>query len=159
MDTFSLSLLPAAADAGLDTLTVSRHVPVFRRDVGRHDTTLAVAQCVDPDRFINAGLVLLLTRRRLVVTRQSRLFDRVRPMVTADLTELSDVDWVARDRLGLLDLRFAVGGDRHHLWVRAPHREQLAHLVGVFGRTFAAGTTDELAARRHAPGRNIPRQR
>ncbi|MEV0839947.1 hypothetical protein AB0I55_10355 [Actinocatenispora sera] len=158
MDTFSLSLLPAAADAGLDTLTVSRHVPVFRRDVGRHDTTLAVAQCVDPNRFINAGLVLLLTRRRLVVTRQSRLFDRVRPLISADLTELSEIDWTPRDRIGLLDLRFTVDGDRQHLWVRAPHRQQLGHLVSVFGRTFAAGT-DELAARRHAPGRNIPRQR
>ncbi|BCJ38991.1 hypothetical protein Athai_64940 [Actinocatenispora thailandica] len=159
MDTFSLSLLPAAADAGLDTLTVSRHVPVFRRDVGRHDTTLAVAQCVDPDRFVNAGLILLLTRRRLVVTRQSRLFDRVRPLITADLTELAEIDWTARERLGLLDFRFTVRGAAHHLWVRAPHRGQLAHLVGVFGRTFAAGTADELAARRHAPGRRIPRQR
>jgi hypothetical protein len=158
MDTFSLSLLPAAADAGLDTLTVSRHVPVFRRDVGRHDTTLAVAQCVDPNRFINAGLVLLLTRRRLVVTRQSRLFDRVRPLISADLTELSEISWTPRDRIGLLDLRFTVAGDRHHLWVRAPHRQQLGHLASVFGRTFAA-TTDELAARRHAAGRNIPRQR
>lgn len=158
MDTFSLSLLPAAADAGLDTLTVSRHVPVFRRDVGRHDTALAVAQCVDPNRFLNAGLVLLLTRRRLVVTRQSRLFDRVRPLITADLTELSAISWVPRDRIGLLDLRFTVDGDRHQLWVRAPHRQQLAHLVSVFGRTFTAGT-DELAARRHAAGRNIPRQR
>jgi len=136
MDTFSLSLLPAAADAGLDTLTVSRHVPVYRRDIGRHDTTLAVAQCVDPNRFINAGLVLLLTRRRLLVTRRTRLLDRVRPLVSAELTAVTGVEWTPKQRLGVLDFRFTVADRTHRLWVRASHPDQFARLTGVFRRTF-----------------------
>lgn len=137
MDTFALSLLPAAAEAGLDTTTVSRHVPVFRRDVGRHDTTLAVAQCTEPNRFIQSGeLVLLLTRRRLVVNRRIRVLDRIRPYLSAGLTELSDLDWRVRPRLALIDLRVTAENRTHHLWVRAPYPGQLDRLAAVFHRVF-----------------------
>ncbi|GAA4211038.1 hypothetical protein [Actinocatenispora rupis] len=138
MDKFGLSLLPAAAEAGLDTITVSRHVPVLRRDVGRHDTTLAVAQCTEPNRFIQGDLVLLLTRCRLVVTRRVRVLDRVRPYLSVGLTEMSDATWQVRERLALIDFTFRADDRAHHLWVRAPYPGQLDRLAGVFHRVFTS---------------------
>lgn len=136
MDRFGFSLLPAATRAGLDTITISRHVPLFRRDVGRQDVTLAVAQCTEPNKFIQGDLVLLLTRRRLVVTRRTRLLDRVRPYLSAELGELADVRWQPRPRLSLVDLRFVLAGRRQQLWVRAPYPGQLDALVAAFHRAL-----------------------
>jgi hypothetical protein len=139
MDTFGFSLLPAAAEAGLDTLTVSRHMPLFRRAVHRHDTTLVLAPCTLPDRLVTGnGLLLLLTRAQLVVTRHRRLPDRVRPHVAAPLADLSGVRWAPRPLAGVIDLRFHHAGRDHHLWVRTRYPGQLARLGSVFGDLFPA---------------------
>jgi hypothetical protein len=139
MDTFGFSLLPAAAEAGLDTLTLSRHMPVFRRCVDRQDTTLLLAACTLPDRLVNGhGLLFLLTRQHLVVTRHRRLPDRVRPRLAAPLSELSAVRWQPRALSGVVDLSFRFAGQDHHLWVRASYPGQLARLQSVFGQLFPA---------------------
>lgn len=144
MDTFALSLLPAAAEAGLDTTTISRHVPVFRRDVGRNARTLAIARCSEPDRRLQGTLLLLVTRQRLVVTRQTRVFDRVRPHLSAGFSELSDVAWAPDYAKARMDLRFRLRERTHHLRLRVPAR-------GQWGRLTTALET--------ALGARIPRQR
>jgi hypothetical protein len=137
MDTFGFSLLPAAAEAGVDTLTVSRHIPLFRRAVDRHDTTLVLASCTLPDRLVAGnGLLLLLTRTHLVVTRHRRVPDRVRPHVAAPLADLSDVRWASRPLTQVIDLHFQHAGREHHLWIRTRHPGQLARLGSVFGALF-----------------------
>lgn len=148
MDKFGLSLLPAAAQAGLDTITVSRHVPLFRRAVGRHDTTLIVAPCTEPHRFIRGDLVLLLTRRRLVITRQTRPLHRVRGYVSAELAHLSEVDWEPKPRIGMVDFRFTADGRAHHTWVRAPQPGRLDELTTAFGRALPLAHHAGVAARR-----------
>lgn len=132
MDRFGFSLLPAATRAGLDATTISRHVPLFRRDVGRQDVTLAIAQCTEPNRYIQNDLVLLLTQQRLVVTRRTRLLDRVRPHLSAGLDELTDVRWQPRSRQWLIDLTFVLHGRPRQLWVHAPYPGQLDGLVTAF---------------------------
>lgn len=131
MDTFGFSLLPAAAEAGLDTLTLSRHMPLFRRVVDRHDSALVLATCTLPDRLVAGhGLLFLLTRHHLVVTRHRRLH------VAAPLAELTGVSWRPRALSGVVDLRFRFAGRDHHLWVRPSYRGHLARLETVFGQLF-----------------------
>lgn len=133
MDTFGFSLLPAAAEAGLDTLTVSRHMPLFRRVVDRGDTTLALATCALPDRLVAArGLLFLLTRTHLVVTRHRRLH------VAARLADLAGASWRSRPLSGVVDLRFQHRGRDHHLWVRPSNRSRLESLLGQLLRNRVA---------------------
>ena len=136
MDRFGFSLLPAATRAGLDTTTISRHVPLFRRDIARGDVTVLVAQCTAPNKLIPGDLVLLLTRKRMVVTRRTRLLDRARPHLSAALRDLSDVAWQPRRRLGVIDLTFALEERPHHLWVRSPYSGELEALIEVFHRVL-----------------------
>ncbi|MGA8114385.1 MAG: hypothetical protein WCA46_12030 [Actinocatenispora sp.] len=131
MDTFALSLLPAAAEAGLDTTTVSRNLPLFRRDVGRRATTLAVVRCTERNHLVRSGLVLLITRQRLVVTRRTKLLHRVLPHLSAGLSELSDVTWSPNPGQLRIDLQFRLRGREHHLRVR-PGPGQLGRLEATF---------------------------
>src|SRR4051794_39415850 len=86
MDVFYRTFLPAAAEAGVPLPAVSRHLPIVRRCVDADDTTVLVNRCA-------GDVLLVLTRRRLVVTRESRFLRRLRLHLNADLRHLSNVTW------------------------------------------------------------------
>lgn len=93
MDVFSRTFLPAAAEAGVAIPTVSRHMPIFRRCVEPDDTTVLVSRCYRPDAPLSGEFILLLTRRRLVVTQETKVFHRLRLHLNANLRHLSNVSW------------------------------------------------------------------
>lgn len=136
MDRFGFSLLPAAAEAGLDTITVSRHMPLFRREVARNDTTLLVAHCARPDRLLSGPLLLMLTDRHIVVTRSARMTSRARPHVSAALATLGDVRWQPMARMQAVDLYFRLRGEDHHLWVRADRPGRMDRLRAAFSQAL-----------------------
>src|SRR5690348_16709606 len=78
MDVFSRTFLPAAAEAGVAIPAVSRHIPIFRRCVDPDDTTVLVSRCYRPDAPMAGEFIMLLTRRRLVVTQETKVFHRLR---------------------------------------------------------------------------------
>ncbi|MFC8845737.1 MULTISPECIES: hypothetical protein [unclassified Micromonospora] len=138
MDVFSRTFLPAAAETGLAVQAVSRHVPVFRRCVGAGDATVLVARCGRPDRVAGEYL-LLLTHRRLVITRQSRVLHRLRLHLNAELCELSDVTWSADPRRPAVELAAtAIDGVRERFVIRVQHPRQVWQLDALLHHAFRA---------------------
>ncbi|SDT74028.1 hypothetical protein [Actinoplanes derwentensis] len=92
MDVFSSTFHPAAEAAGA-TPAANRHLPIFRSCVDPDDSAVLVARCGRPGAPLSGDWFLLLTRRRLVVTRESRPLHRLRLHLNANLRNLSDVTW------------------------------------------------------------------
>ncbi|NYT93550.1 hypothetical protein [Salinispora sp. H7-4] len=138
MDVFSRTFLPAAAEAGIATQTASRHMPVFRRCVGSGDAPVLVTRCRRPDRSATAGeYLLLLTHRRLVVTRQTRVLHRLRLHLNTELRELSDVTWGPDPRLHCLELAAtAIDGVRERFVIRTRHPKQVWQLDELLNHAF-----------------------
>ncbi|MFG1802795.1 hypothetical protein ACGFI4_21875 [Micromonospora carbonacea] len=137
MDVFSRTFLPAAAETGLAVQAVSRHVPVFRRCVGAGDASVLVARCGRPDRAAGDYL-LLLTHRRLVVTRQTRVLHRLRLHLNAELGELSDVTWSADPRQPAVELAAtAIDGVRERFVIRVQHPRQVWQLDALLHHAFS----------------------
>ncbi|TDC57744.1 hypothetical protein E1258_21680 [Micromonospora sp. KC207] len=138
MDVFSRTFLPAAAETGLAAQAVSRHVPVFRRCVGAGDATVLVARCTRPNRAAGEYL-LLLTDRRLVITRQTRVLHRLRLHLNAELRELSDVTWSADPRQSAVELAAtAIDGVRERFVIRTQHPRQVWQLDALLHHAFRA---------------------
>ena len=76
--------------------------------------------------------MLMLTRRRLVVTEQRGLLRRLRLHLNCELRQLVDVTWVAEPG-GIRLAATAVDGVREHFWVDASS----ADLVRVLRQVFA----------------------
>ena len=93
MDVFSRTFLPAAAEAGVAIPTVSRHMPILRRCVEPDDTAVLVSRCLRPDAPLAGEFMLLLTRRRIVVTQETKVLHRMRLHLNANLRQLSNVTW------------------------------------------------------------------
>jgi hypothetical protein len=128
MDRFGYSLLPAAAEAGLGTTTLCRHIPVFRRVVGRDETTLVIAPCFGPHRLLDSGLLLLLTDAHLVITQRARPLQRIRLYLHAGVTELADVR--AAPRRDAVELRFRTGAE-HEFLVRPGYPADVHRLAAA----------------------------
>lgn len=152
MDRFGYSLLPAAAEAGLGTTTLCRHIPVFRRVVGRDETTLAIAPCCGPHRLLDSGLLLLLTDAHLVITQRTRPLQRIRLYLHAGVTELADVH--AAPRRDLVELRFRAGAD-HEFLVRPGYPADVQRLAATL-RGGLAPSPDQADAVRVAGGTAVP---
>ncbi|MFG1949512.1 hypothetical protein [Micromonospora sp. NPDC048830] len=136
MDVFSRTFLPAAAETGLAVQTVSRHMPIFRRCVGSGDATIMVTRCSRPERPVGDYL-LLLTHRRLVVTRQSRVLHRLRLHLNAELRDLSDVTWSPDPRLPGVELAAtAIDGVRERFLIRTQHPKQVWQLDTLLHHAF-----------------------
>ncbi|GAA2717886.1 hypothetical protein ACFY2R_05130 [Micromonospora olivasterospora] len=136
MDVFSRTFLPAAAETGLAVQTASRHMPIFRRCVGSGDATVLVTRCSRPERPVGEYL-LLLTHRRLVVTRQSRVLHRLRLHLNAELRELSDVTWSPDPRLPGVELAAtAIDGVRERFLIRTQHPKQVWQLDTLLHHAF-----------------------
>ncbi|AEB47858.1 MULTISPECIES: hypothetical protein [Micromonospora] len=137
MDVFSRTFLPAAAEAGLAVQTATRHMPVFRRCVGASDATVLVTRCSRPDRPMSGEYLLLLTHRRLVITRQTRVLHRLRLHLNTELRELSHVTWSPDPRLHSVELAAtAIDGIRERFLVRTQHPKQVWQLDALFNHAF-----------------------
>lgn len=137
MDVFSRTFLPAAADAGVALPTVNRHLPIFRRCVEPDDATVLVTRCVHPDRPLAGEFLLLLTQRRLVVTRETLLLRRLRLHLNANLRHLSDVSWNPDLRGSAVEVgATAVDGVRERFRVRVPEPERVWHFDALFQQVF-----------------------
>jgi hypothetical protein len=151
MDVFARTFLPAAAETGVAIPTVSRHMSAFRRYIERDDPTVIVARCVRPDHPTRGEFLLLLTRRRLVITRETRLLRRLRLHLNAELRHLSNVTWSSDPRNSAVELAAtAVDGIRERFWIRVGHPQQVWHLDALLSHAFKPRTAAERAERRAA---------
>jgi hypothetical protein len=162
MDLFARTFLPAAADAGLTMPTIIRHQPVVRRCLGPGDAVLLVGRCVRPDRPLAGEHLLVLTRSRMVVTREGRLLRRARLHLDAPIGELSRVTWAPEPRLIAVELAAtAIDGVRERLWIKVRHPRAVWLLDATFryvfrkaARALAAAAGPGAAAGPAAP--NLP---
>lgn len=139
MDVFARTFLPAAAETGIALQTVSRHMPIFRRCVGSGDATVLVTRCTRPHRPAQGDYLLLLTYRRLVVTRQTRLLHRLRLHLNTDLHHLSNVTWNPDPRLSAIELAAtAIDGVRERFLIRTGHPKQVWQLDALLDQVFRA---------------------
>jgi hypothetical protein len=136
MDVFSRTFLPAAAEAGIPLPTMSRHLPVLRRCVEPDDVTVLVAR-VRLTSQPGGDFLMLLTHRRLVVTRETRLLHRLRLHLNANLRHLSHVTWTIDPRDSTIELSAtAVDGVREHFQIRVPDPSHGYHLDAVLKQVF-----------------------
>ncbi len=137
MDVFSRTFLPAAAETGLAAQTVSRHMPIFRRCVGSGDAPVLVTRCSRPDRPVGGEYLLLLTHRRLVVTRQTRVLHRLQLHLNTELRELSNVTWSPDPRLHAVELAAtAIDGVRERFLSRTANPKQVWQLDELLHHAF-----------------------
>lgn len=142
MDVFARTFLPAAEQAGVALQTVSRHMPVFRRCVGAADATLLVTRCSRPDRPADGDYLLLLTHRRLVVTRQTRMLHRLRLHLNTELRHLHHVTWNTDPAGSTVELAAtAVDGIRERFLIRAGHPRRVWQLDALLQQLFRSPTT------------------
>jgi hypothetical protein len=151
MDVFSRTFRTAAADAGVADPTVSRHLPVFRRCVEADDATVLVSRCA-------GDFLLVLTSRRLVVTRETRFLHRLHLHLNADLRHLSNVTSSPDLRRGTVELAAdAVDGVRERFLLRVPWPEQVWHVDEQLQRVFRsrAGAAARGPLAQHAEQRSL----
>lgn len=132
MDRFGYSLLPLAAEAGLDTITVSRHLPLFRRCVERDERALAIAPCSGPHRRLDGGLLMLLTQRRLMVVQQTRHLHHVRLHVHAELERLTAPCCLPAAEAGSVRVEFQLRGREHRFTLSGGTEEHTVRLTRTF---------------------------
>jgi hypothetical protein len=137
MDVFSRTFLPAAAEAGVAIPTVSRHMPILRRCVDPDDATVLVTRCTRPEAPMAGEFLLLLTYRRLVVTRETRVLHRLRLHLNANLRHLSNVTWNPDPRESCVEVAAtAVDGVRERFRMRLGRPEQVWHFDALFKHVF-----------------------
>ncbi|MBF9131713.1 hypothetical protein I0C86_22510 [Plantactinospora sp. S1510] len=137
MDVFCRTFLPAAAQTGVASPTVSRHLPILRNCVDAGDPTVLVTRCIRPERSTHHSYLLLVTTRRLVVTEQTRVLHRLRLHLNADLRHLGNVTWTPDPRELLLELAAtAVDGVRERFLIRADRPSQVWELDALFSHVF-----------------------
>ncbi|GAB3966882.1 hypothetical protein GCM10027615_15190 [Plantactinospora veratri] len=133
---FCRTFLPAAAETGVASPTVSRHLPVLRNCVPAGDVTVLVTRCTRPEQPTN-GCLLLLTTRRLVVTEQTWLLHRLRLHLNTELRHLNNVAWNPDPRASMVELAAtAVDGVRERFLIRADRPSQLWQLDALFSQVF-----------------------
>lgn len=127
-------LVAAAKRSGADAATVCRQLPTLRSCMSKDDEPVLLARATRPgDR---ASYLVLLTTRRLVVTRETRLLRRLHLHLNADPRHMADVIWTPEPLQGAIALSAtAVDGVREHFWIRTAAVEaSSAALHRVFGR-------------------------
>jgi hypothetical protein len=137
MDVFSRTFLPAAAEAGVAIPTVSRHMPIIRRCIESDDTTVLVARCLRPEAPLAGEFLLLLTRRRLVVTQETKVLHRLRLHLNANLRHLTNVTWnIDFTRSALEVAATAVDGVRERFRLRLTDPDAIWHFDGLLRALF-----------------------
>jgi hypothetical protein len=137
MDVFSRTFLPAAAEAGVAIPTVSRHMPIIRRCIESDDTTVLVARCLRPEAPLAGEFLLLLTRRRLVVTQETKVLHRLRLHLNANLRHLTNVTWNIDFTRSALDVAAtAVDGVRERFRMRLSDPDAVSHFDALLRGMF-----------------------
>jgi hypothetical protein len=137
MDVFSRTFHPAAADSGVTTALATRHLPIFRRCVEPEDSTLLVTRCALPDAPLPGDFLMLLTHRRLVVTRETRVLRRLRLHLNTTLSQLAHVAWSTDPRDGTMELSAtAVDGVRERFRVRTAEPDHVWQLDALLKQVF-----------------------
>lgn len=110
-------LVAAAKRTGADAATVCRQLPILHSCMPKDDEPVLLARATRPgDR---ASYLVLLTNRRLVVTRETRVLRRLQLHLNADPRHLMDVIWTPEPRMGAIALSAtAIDGVREHFWIR-----------------------------------------
>jgi hypothetical protein len=145
LDGFSRTFLPLAAQAGIPMPTLSRHMPIFRRYVATDDPAVLVARCSRPESPMTGSHLLVLTKRHLVVTSESRLLHRPRLHLESTVAELETVTWSADPIGSALDLALSTPQGRERFWIRTVYPRQLWRLDASLVKVFRASAD---AARR-----------
>ena len=137
MDVFCRTFLPAAAEAGVPIPLVSRHMPILRRCVDPDDATVLVARCASSDNPQAGEFLLLLTKRRLVVTQQTRVLRRLRLHLNTNLRHLDNVTWTPDLRHSVIEVAAdAVDGIRERFTMRLAEPEQVWHFDALLKHVF-----------------------
>ncbi|MDG4762809.1 hypothetical protein O7632_01560 [Solwaraspora sp. WMMD406] len=143
MDVFSRTFLPAAAETSVPISTTSRHMPVFRRCVSPNERTVLVARCQRPEQHMQGDYLLLLTKRRLVVTHETLLLRRLRLHLNSELRHLDHVTWTADPRSAIVELAVtAIDGVRERFMIKLGDREHAAHVEALLSYAFLAQPVD-----------------
>ena len=142
MDVFSRTFLPATSEAGLPIPLVSRHMPLVRRCVTPDEHTVLVARCHRPGQPLPVSLILLLTNRNLIITRESRLLHRVQLYLAAGTRTLRHVTWTSDRRSRAIELAATTpGGVRERFWIPIDDARNVQRLHAMFRYVFQpAGT-------------------
>ena len=136
LDLFSRTFLPLAAQAGIPIPTLSRHMPLFRRYADPNDPTMLVTRCARADRPLARPYLLLLTRRHLVVTTESRVLHRPRLHLEARVSALQGVTWQADPSHHSVELAVTTARARERFWIKALHPRQLWRYEAALGYVF-----------------------
>ncbi|GIE87259.1 hypothetical protein [Actinoplanes regularis] len=91
MDVISRTFHPAVTDAGV--AIPSRHLPIVERCVDADDDAVLITRCTRPEAPLAGDYLFLLTRRRLVVIRETPVLHRLRLHLNVNLRHLSNVSW------------------------------------------------------------------
>ncbi|WP_025273045.1 hypothetical protein [Haloglycomyces albus] len=138
MDIFSRTMLAASAEAGIVSSQLTRHLPYLRLNVSPQDRVILVTQLIGSGGYASGEHILMLTGRRLVITRQSRLLNRVRAVLDAPVNEIESMRWSAIPNRPGVELSFVAGGEHFHFWLPTSHPKRMwridAHLALVFRR-------------------------
>jgi hypothetical protein len=138
MDVFTRTFSVAAAEAGVAVPAVSRHMSVFRSCIEPDDPTVLVTRCVRSDVPAAGEFLLLLTNRRLVVTKQSRVLHRMRVHLNTNLRHLSSVTWSPDPRDSAVEIAAtAVDGVRERFRMQFDQPERVRHFDALLTRVFA----------------------
>jgi hypothetical protein len=133
MDVFSRTFHPAPTG----TRIAGRHMPVFRQCVEPNDPIMLMSRCGRPDQPMAGEFVLFLTRRRLVVTQQSRMLQRLRLHLNTNLSHLSNVTWSPDDRQSGLEVgATAIDGVRERFLIKLVDPEQVREVSALFKTVF-----------------------
>jgi len=147
MDVFSRTFLPAASESGLTPATVNRHLPIFRSCVDPDDPTVLVTRCLRPDHHMTGEYLLLLTSRRLVVTRETRVLHRLRLHLNANVRHLSSVTWAPDTRESAVEVSAtAVDGVRERFKMRIADPAQVWHFDELLRNVFRSHRRSVLTA-------------
>lgn len=143
MDLFSRTMLASSAEAGLNTTTLSRHVPLLRRNIRPTDRVELLTGCIGSDGLGSGDHMLMLTSERIVVTRQSRLLGRIRLCLDAPVTAVENLRWSADPNGPGVELNFTVlegpgaaAPHRWHFWLPASHAKRVWRIDALLARAF-----------------------
>lgn len=83
------------------------------------------------------AFLLLLTNRRLVISREGRLLRRAQLHLSAPIRELSNVVWIADERAPAIELAVtAPDGGRERFWIPLPDQFRVRHVDALLSHAF-----------------------
>jgi hypothetical protein len=136
LDVFSRTFLPLAAQAGIPIPVLSRHMPVFRRYVDPDEPTMLVSRCARAERPMGRRYIVMLTKRHLVVTRETPLLRRPKVYLEADVSTLEGVTWTTDLAGAAVDFAVSTAAKRERFSIRALYPRQMWRLEAALGQVF-----------------------